>query len=128
VVIDGTALQRLHDRKPVCVHEAALDGSRHLVPLIAAEEVEFRAVVVAVLRFDVDRASGGMARDDVDDASHRDVAIQARGGIFGDLDAIDALEWNAGPVHPSAERIVEGNAVEQDERSALTTRTDPSQR
>src|SRR5207245_10701705 len=39
VVIDGTALQRLHDRKSVRVHEAALDGGRHLVPLIAAEEV-----------------------------------------------------------------------------------------
>ena len=56
VVVDRAALDRRHDRKPVGVEEAAFDGRRHLVPLVAGEEVELRAVVVAVLRLELDRA------------------------------------------------------------------------
>ena len=92
------------------------------------EEVELRAVLAAVLRFELDRPARRPAGDDVDDAAHRDVAVQTRRRALGDLDAVHAGERHAGPVHPPAERIVERDAVEQDERAALTARADPAQR
>ena len=69
-----------------------------------------------------------MARDDIDDTPHRDVAVQARGAAFGDLDAVDAGERHPRPIHPAAKRIIERNAVQQDQRAALTAWPDATQR
>ena len=66
--------------------------------------------------------------DDVDHAAHAVVAVQARARAVDDLDAIDALERNARPVDPAAERIVERHAVHEHERAADAARPDPAQR
>src|SRR4029450_12179095 len=95
---------------------------------VAREEVELGAVLAAELRFEVDGPARRPAGDDVDDTSHRDVAVQTRRRALSDLDAVHAGERHPGPVHPPAKRIVEGDAVEQDEGAALTARPDPSQR
>ena len=70
----------------------------------------------------------GARGNDVDHAAHAVVAVQARTRAVDHLDAIDALERNARPVDPSAERIVEGHAVHEHERAADTARPDPAKR
>jgi hypothetical protein len=128
VVVDRAALPLRDNRKAVGIEETAFDRHRELVPRVASEEVELRRSFVAVLRRELERPARGTAGDDVDHAAHGDVAVQARRGAFGDLDAIDAGQRDAAPVDPAAERIVEGNAVEQDERAALTARPDAAER
>ena len=69
----------------------------------------------------------GPAADGVDDAAHRVVAVQARARSLDNLDAIHAFERDARPVHPAAERIVEGHAVDQHQRAADAARADAAQ-
>ena len=110
------------------VERAAFHGKAHLLPAVAGKEVELRRIAVAVLGLQLQRAARGPRRDHVDDAAHRDVAVEARGRVFGDLDLLHAQQRHARPVHPAAKRIVEGDAVEQHERAALAARTDAAQR
>ena len=70
----------------------------------------------------------GTRGDDVDDAAHRVVAVEARARPVDHLDAIDALERHARPIHPAAERIVERHAVDQHQRAADAARADAAQR
>ena len=56
VVVDEAALVGDDDRKAVGVEAAALDRHAQLAPHVAGEEVGLRAVAVAVLRLELDRA------------------------------------------------------------------------
>ena len=124
----GPRSARRDDRKAVGVEQAAVDGHADLAPDIRGEIVELRAIVIAVLRFELERPAGRTARHDVDDAAHGVVAVQARARSVHDLDAVHALERHAGPVHPPAERIVERDAVDEHQRAAHAARPDPAQR
>ena len=56
VVVDDPALGGDHDREAVGVERAAFDRHAQLAPHVAGEEVRLRAVVVAVLRLELDRS------------------------------------------------------------------------
>ena len=75
-----------------------------------------------------ERAPRRPAADDVDDAAHGVVAVQARARAVDDLDALGALQRHARPVDPAAERIVERHAVDEHERAADAARPDAAQR
>src|SRR2546426_343638 len=91
-VAEDPALARRDDEKAVGIEDAAIDGDAQLAPDIAAEHVELRAAVIAVLRLESDRPTRRAVADDVDDAAHRVVAVQTGGRSIHDLDAIDAFE------------------------------------
>ena len=128
VVVDDPLFARRDDRESVRIEHAAVDADAEPVPDVAADEVELRAVVVAVLRFELERAPRRTRADDVDDAAHRVVAVQARAAAVHHLDPIGALQRHARPVHPAAERIVERRPVDEDERPAHAARPDAAQR
>src|SRR6185369_8423495 len=123
VVVDWTALAFGDNRESIGVQETAFDRDPDLAPLIAAKEIKFRTRLVAVLWFEFQRTSCRPAGNDVDHPTHRDVAVQIGRCTLGNLDPVNAGERDPAPIHPTAERIVERNAVEQDERAALTART-----
>ena len=128
VVVDGAPLARGNDGKAVGIERAALDRDPELPPHVAAKKIDLGAVAITVLRLDLDRAPLGVGRQDVDDAPHRVVAIQARARSIDHFDAIDAFERDARPVHPPAERIVFGDAIGQHECPADTARPDAAKR
>ena len=128
VDIDEPLLARHHDRKSVGVEHAAVHGDAQLAPHIARRVVELRAAVISVLRLDLERPPRWTGADDVDDAAHRVVAVEAGARSVDDLDAIHAFERHARPVDPAAEGIVERCAVHQDERAADAARPDAAQR
>ena len=65
---------------------------------------------------------------DVDDPAHGIVAPEARATPAHDFDLIDAEHRHAVPVHPAAERVVQGNVIGQDERPAGTGGREAPQR
>ena len=128
VVVDEAGLARRHNRKAVRVEHAAVGRDADLAPDIAAEQVDLRAVVVAVLRLEFNRPPRRPVADDVDDAAHRVVPVEARTRSIYDFDPVGALERHARPVHPAAERVVERDVVHQHQRAADAARADAAQR
>ena len=127
VVVDRPAFDRRDDGEPVRLEEAAFDERAQVLPPVARQEVELRAALGAVLRLEIEHPARGPRRDDVDDAAHRVVAIQARGRAVGHLDTVHAVQGHTRPVDPAAEGIVEGDAVQHHERAALPARSDAAQ-
>ena len=137
VVIDRARLggDRL---EAVGVEDAAFDREAELLVDVTGEHVELRRAPLvrpavrarerAELRLQLQGAAGRPAGDDVDDAAHGVVAVEARRRVFGDFDAVDAHHRHAGPVDPAAERVVERHTVEQHQRAALAARADAAQR
>ena len=128
IVVDRAALALDDNRKAVGGEDAAIGSDAHFPPEIGAGKIELRAVQVSVLRLDVQRPPHRSAGDDVDHASHRVVAVQARSRPVDHLDPIRRLERDTRPVHPAAERIVERHAVEQHQRTADATRSHAAKR
>ena len=128
VVVDRSAFGGGDVREAVGIEEAPVDRQPEIADDMAAEQVELPRPAVADLRLRFDGLPSRAAADDVDDAAHAVVAVDARARPFDDLDAIDGVERQAAPVHPSAERIVDGNIVDEHERAADAARPDPAQR
>ncbi len=128
VVVHGTALGRRDDRIAVRSKSTAVDEDADLAPHVARRHVDFRAVAIPVLRADLDRPARCRSRHEVDDAAHRVVPVQAGARAIDDFDPIDSLERHSRPVHPAAERVVERDAVEEDERAAHAARPDAAKR
>src|SRR5262249_3284940 len=89
--VDHAALARNDDGKAAGVEGGPVDGEGDLSPQIAAEEVELRAVAVAVLGLQLERAPRGTGGHDVDYAALGVIAVQARAGSIDHLDAFDAV-------------------------------------
>src|SRR5437867_2463023 len=69
----------------------------------------------------------GFSRHNVDDAPKRIIAIQGRTATAHDLNALNALQRHLTPVDPTSERVVQRDPVQQDERPADATWSNPAQ-
>ncbi len=117
-----------HNRIAVRVEQGAVEDQAKVAPHVARPEVELRRVPAAILRTDVDRTARRRRGHDVDDTPHGVVAVEARARAVHDLYAVRASKRHACPVHPSAERVVEGHAVEKHERAAHAAGADAAER
>ena len=68
------------------------------------------------------------AAEGLDDAAERRAAVQVGGPALQDLDPLDRGPGNAAPVDPAAEGVVQGHAVEEDERAAGPARPHAAKR
>ena len=128
VDVDGAPARVLHDEVAVGLEVAALERDAERALHLVHQEVEVHGVLGAVAAVEVDRALGGPAREDVDDAAEGVVAPHARAAAADDLDLLDALQRDAVPVHPAAERVVDRDAVDQHEGAAGPARADAAER
>ena len=126
--VDEPALGGDHLREPAGVEEAPLERDSRPAPHVAAEEIQLPGVARPRLRPHLEGARPGPRADDVDHAAEGVVAPDARARPVDQLDALDAFQRDARPVHPSPERIVERHAVNQHQRPAHPARSDPAQR
>ena len=65
---------------------------------------------------------------EIDGAAHGQVAEDAGGSASRNLHARQIFRREPGPVHPTSERIVEGNAIKQDQSAGSAGRSDSAQR
>src|SRR5262249_22153151 len=59
-------------------------------------------------------------RDDVNHPAKRKIAPDTGCAALHDLDPLDAVDRNPAPVHEAAERLIQRDAIDQDERPAGT--------
>ena len=74
------------------------------------------------------RRGGGARGDDVDDAAERAGAVEIGAAAGGDGDGFDGLGGDFVPVDPSAEGIVHGDVVLEDEGAAGGSGAEAAQR
>ena len=126
--VDRATPRLLHDAVALGVEVAALEREPERSLYLVQQEIEVHGVAGTVASIEEHRALGGPPREDVDDATEGIVAPGARAAAPDDLDLLDALQRDAVPVDPAAERVVDRHSVHQHERPAGAARSDAAQR
>ncbi len=127
VPVDGASARGVHDLVAVGGEVVALQAQAEGALGFGQEQIHVVRVVVAVAAFEEGGPLEGTPRDDVDDPAEGVVAPHACAPAAHDLHLLHALQGDAVPVHPAAERVVDGNAVEQHEGTAGPARADAAQ-
>src|SRR5690606_11772953 len=83
-------------------------------------------IPAAVTRRRTGAVSGprGMAGDDIDDTRTGAITVLDRAAAAKNLDALDRIQWDGGPLHAGLVDVVQAPAIDQDERVLRGRRTE----
>jgi len=101
---------------------------RPAAPALGHEEAALRRLLLAVGRLDRKGRLRGLPAEELDHAPEGGAAIEVRSRAAQHLDPAEGEPGDSAPVDPAAERIVQGDAVRQDQGPARAARPQPPER
>ena len=126
--IDGAAVGFGDEHVAISVENFGGEGPDPLAFLAAGPQRELRSILIAVGSLERNAAGVGGARDELDYASERVAAVEARSSLLGDFDSGNGFGGDAIPENPAAEWIVEWDAILQDEGATGTVCAEATKR